>query len=319
MTQLDSRAADIAQQLNDKVLKSVGAAVIGKDMIIQKMLICLLAGGHVLLEDVPGIGKTTIVHAIAHAVDLRFRRTQFTPDLMPSDLTGFNIYNPKTSEFQFQEGAVNTQILLADEINRTSPRTQSALLEAMQEGQVTVEGKTYPLPQPFMVMATQNPIEHSGTYPLPEAQLDRFMMRLSIGYPSFEEEMQIVDSNVLPKMDEVVQVVASEQEIRWIKDQVNLVETSDSVKRYVLQLCRATRQHTDIELGVSPRAAQMLLRAASALALINGRGYVIPDDVQIILHDVLDHRIILKPQARGRDMTAGAIVENILQHTVAPR
>ncbi|MCI6157140.1 MAG: MoxR family ATPase [Peptoniphilaceae bacterium] len=319
MTQLDSRAADIAQQLNDKVLRSVGAAVIGKDMIIQKMIVCLLAGGHVLLEDVPGIGKTTIVHAIAHAVDLRFRRTQFTPDLMPSDLTGFNIYNPKTSEFQFQEGAVNTQILLADEINRTSPRTQSALLEAMQEGQVTVEGKTYPLPQPFMVMATQNPIEHSGTYPLPEAQLDRFMMRLSIGYPSFEEEMQIVDSNVLPKMDEVVQVVASEQEIRWIKDQVNLVETSDSVKRYVLQLCRATRQHPDIELGVSPRAGQMLLRAASALALINGRGYVIPDDVQIILHDVLDHRIILKPQARGRDMTAGEIVENILQQTVAPR
>lgn len=319
MTQLDSRAADIAQQLNDKVLKSVGAAVIGKDMIIQKMIVCLLAGGHVLLEDVPGIGKTTIVHAIAHAVDLRFRRTQFTPDLMPSDLTGFNIYNPKTSDFQFQEGAVNTQILLADEINRTSPRTQSALLEAMQEGQVTVEGKTYPLPQPFMVMATQNPIEHSGTYPLPEAQLDRFMMRLSIGYPSFEEEMQIVDSNVLPKMDEVVQVVASEQEIRWIKDQVNLVETSDSVKRYVLQLCRATRQHPDIELGVSPRAGQMLLRAASALALINGRGYVIPDDVQIILHDVLDHRIILKPQARGRDMTAGEIVENILQQTVAPR
>lgn len=319
MTQLDSRAADIAQQLNDKVLRSVGAAVIGKDMIIQKMIVCLLAGGHVLLEDVPGIGKTTIVHAIAHAVDLRFRRTQFTPDLMPSDLTGFNIYNPKTSEFQFQEGAVNTQILLADEINRTSPRTQSALLEAMQEGQVTVEGKTYPLPQPFMVMATQNPIEHSGTYPLPEAQLDRFMMRLSIGYPSFEEEMQIVDSNVLPKMDEVVQVVASEQEIRWIKDQVNLVETSDSVKRYVLQLCRATRQHPDIELGVSPRAGQMLLRAASALALINGRGYVIPDDVQIILHDVLDHRTILKPQARGRDMTAGEIVENILQQTVAPR
>ena len=312
-------AAAICRKLGDAVLSSIGKVVIGKEIPAKKMLICLLAGGHVLLEDVPGIGKTTLVHALAKSVRLDFQRIQFTPDLMPSDVTGFNMYNPKIADFEFREGAVNTQILLADEINRSSPRTQSALLEAMQEGQVTVEGTTYRLPPPFMVMATHNPVENVGTYPLPEAQMDRFMMRISIGYPSMEEEMEIISTNAMRRIQKDVDVVAEADVISWLREQVPQVEVSNDVKRYILNLTRKTREDETIELGVSPRAAQMLYSAAQTLALLNGRQYVIPEDVQTLLHDVLDHRIILTPQSRGRGITAHDVVGDILKSTAVPR
>ncbi len=313
------QAIATAHELGENVMNSIRKVVVGKDIPLKKMLICLLAGGHVLLEDVPGIGKTTLVHALAKSVRLDFHRIQFTPDLMPSDVTGFNIYNPKTSEFEFREGAANTQILLADEINRSSPRTQSALLEAMQEHQVTVEGKTYRLPDPFMVMATQNPVENVGTYPLPEAQMDRFMMRISIGYPSYEEELEIVATNAMRRIEHDVAVVAEADTIRWLREQVLEVTVNDGVKRYILDLCRATRTLDEVELGVSPRAAQMLFGAAQTLALLSGRDYVTPEDVQTLVHDVLDHRIILTPQSRGRGLTSHDVVETILHETKAPR
>lgn len=316
---LHQEAAAICRKLGDDVLTSIGHVVVGKEVPAKKMLICLLAGGHVLLEDVPGIGKTTLVHALAKSVRLDFHRIQFTPDLMPSDVTGFNMYNPKTAEFEFREGAVNTQILLADEINRSSPRTQSALLEAMQEGQVTVEGVTYPLPKPFMVMATQNPVENVGTYPLPEAQMDRFMMRISIGYPSVEEEMEIISTNAMRRIQKDVNVVAEKEVITWLREQIPQVEVTEEVKRYMLDITRKTREEDLIELGVSPRAGQMLFSAAQTLALLNGRSYVVPEDVQALVHDVLDHRIILKPQSRGRGITTHEVIADIVNTTVVPR
>ena len=316
---LHQEAAAICRKLGDDVLSSIGHVVVGKEVPAKKMLICLLAGGHVLLEDVPGIGKTTLVHALAKSVRLDFQRIQFTPDLMPSDVTGFNMYNPKTAEFEFREGAVNTQILLADEINRSSPRTQSALLEAMQEGQVTVEGVTYPLPKPFMVMATQNPVENVGTYPLPEAQMDRFMMRISIGYPSVEEEMEIISTNAMRRIQKDVNVVAEKEVISWLREQIPQVEVTEEVKRYMLDITRKTREEDLIELGVRPRAGQMLFSAAQTLALLNGRSYVVPEDVQALVHDVLDHRIILKPQSRGRGITTHEVIADIVNNTVVPR
>lgn len=316
---LHQEAAAICRKLGDDVLSSIGHVVVGKEVPAKKMLICLLAGGHVLLEDVPGIGKTTLVHALAKSVRLDFQRIQFTPDLMPSDVTGFNMYNPKTAEFEFREGTVNTQILLADEINRSSPRTQSALLEAMQEGQVTVEGVTYPLPKPFMVMATQNPVENVGTYPLPEAQMDRFMMRISIGYPSVEEEMEIISTNAMRRIQKDVNVVAEKEVITWLREQIPQVEVTEEVKRYMLDITRKTREEDLIELGVSPRAGQMLFSAAQTLALLNGRSYVVPEDVQALVHDVLDHRIILKPQSRGRGITTHEVIADIVNTTVVPR
>lgn len=307
------------QKISQAILANVNKVIVGKERVIQRLLIALLSGGHVLIEDVPGIGKTTMVHALARALQLDFHRIQFTPDLMPSDVTGFNLYNPKDGEFVFQEGAVMTQILLADEINRSSPRTQSALLEAMQEGQVTVDNTTYPLPTPFMVLATQNPIEHVGTYPLPEAQLDRFMMRISLGYPSIEEEMDIVSLNSDQLLREEVQAAASVEELMWMREQAQSVLISDAVKRYIVDLCRATREHPLIDLGASPRAAQMLLSACRSLALMNGRDYVIPDDVQELIGDVLAHRLILKPSTRGKGMRSDDLLQEILKNTAVPR
>lgn len=318
MTQ-ENNISKRCQELTEKVIARISQVIVGKEPVLKKLLISLLSRGHVLIEDVPGIGKTTIVNALARSVNLKFQRIQFTPDLMPSDVTGFNLYNPKKGEFVFQEGAINTQILLADEINRSSPRTQSALLEAMQEGQVTVEGKTYKLPEPFMVLATQNPIDQVGTYPLPEAQLDRFMMRLSIGYPSLEEEMDIVSLAPTRNTGREIEPVLGQEEILWMQDQVRKVFVEDSVKTYILKLCRSTRDHELIELGASPRASQMLLTASCALALLNGRDYVIPDDVKELAHDILDHRIILKPQARGKGYRDYDLIEEVITSTVAPR
>lgn len=306
------------KQLCDQIERNINQIMIGKSAVIEQLLIAIAAGGHVLIEDVPGIGKTTLVSSLAKSLNLSFRRIQFTPDLMPSDVTGFNLYNQKTNEFEFQPGAVMSQLVLADEINRTSPKTQSALLEVMQEGQVTVDGVTYVLPQPFMVLATQNPVEHLGTYPLPEAQLDRFMLKINLGYPTIDEEVQILrlydEENPLIKLSPVAGV----DQVLWMREQARLVHCAESVKYYVALLTAATRQHPDVQLGASPRASRMLMQAAKGRALLRGRDYVRPDDVQAMAVSVLSHRLSMKPESRLKRMTAEMAVQSVLDRTPVP-
>lgn len=311
--------ASIVSTIRDNVESNIAKVIIGKEAVIEKLMIALLAGGHVLIEDVPGIGKTTLVRAFARSLSLDFKRIQFTPDLMPSDVTGFNIYHPKREEFVFQEGAVMAQIVLADEINRSAPQTQSSLLEAMQEGQVTVDGVKYTLPDPFMVLATQNPIEQVGTYPLPEAQLDRFMMRFHVGYPSIEEEMEIVEIETYGQLRENVQAVVSQDEVRWMRALTRQVHIADPVKRYLVDLCRMTRERPGVSLGASPRAGQMLLQASKARALLHNRLFVTPDDIKALAEDILSHRIILNYESRGKGIEPSKIVQSILQNLPVPR
>lgn len=306
------------KQLSDRIENNINHIMIGKSPVIEQLLIALAAGGHVLIEDVPGIGKTTLVSSLAKSLSLSFHRIQFTPDLMPSDVTGFNMFNQKSNEFEFQPGAVMSQLILADEINRTSPKTQSALLEVMQEGQVTVDGVTYLLPQPFMVLATQNPVEHLGTYPLPEAQLDRFMLKIRIGYPSVEEEVQILrlydEENPMMHLNPV----AGAEQVLWMREQARLVHCADSVKYYISLLTSQTRQHPDVQLGCSPRASKMLMQAAKGRALLHGREYVRPDDVQQMALPVLSHRISLRPESKLKRMSTDAVVQAVLEHTPVP-
>jgi MoxR-like ATPase len=292
---------------------NISRVMVGKRPAIHQLMIALASSGHVLLEDVPGIGKTTMVSALAKSLSLNFNRIQFTPDVMPSDVTGFNLYNPSNGKFEFQPGVIMTQLLLADEINRTSPKTQSALLEAMQENQVTVDGTTYVIPQPFMVLATQNPIEHVGTYTLPEAQLDRFMLKVSLGYPNYEEEMEILNRFSENKPLEKLKAVASDQDVLWLREQAKLVYVSDAIRQYIVGLSRVTRDHQDLELGISPRASLMLMQAAKAAALLEGRDYVIPDDVKAMIVPTLAHRLIIKPEGRLRETTAESILTRIIK------
>ncbi|HHU12987.1 MAG TPA: MoxR family ATPase [Clostridiaceae bacterium] len=292
---------------------NISRVMVGKRPAIHQLMIALASSGHVLLEDVPGIGKTTMVSALAKSLSLNFNRIQFTPDVMPSDVTGFNLYNPSNGKFEFQPGVIMTQLLLADEINRTSPKTQSALLEAMQENQVTVDGTTYVIPQPFMVLATQNPIEHVGTYTLPEAQLDRFMLKVSLGYPNYEEEMEILNRFSENKPLEKLKAVASDQDVLWLREQAKLVYVSDAIRQYIVGLSRVTRDHQDLELGISPRASLMLMQAAKAAALLEGRDYVIPDDVKTMIVPTLAHRLIIKPEGRLRETTAESILTRIIK------
>lgn len=306
------------KQLCEQIESNINRVMIGKQDVIESLLIALAAGGHVLIEDVPGIGKTTLVSSLAHSLSLSFQRLQFTPDLMPSDITGFNLYNMKTNSFEFQPGAVMTQILLADEINRSSPKTQSALLEVMQEGQVTVDGTTYVLPQPFMVLATQNPVEQIGTYPLPEAQLDRFMLKVSLGYPSIEEEMSILAIYDHDDPFEQLLAVADQEQILWMREQARLVHCADALKRYIAELTAATRQHPDVLLGASPRASRMLMQAAKARALLKGRHYVRPDDVQNLAVPVLGHRLKLKAESRLKNVHPEQIILQILDYVRVP-
>lgn len=309
----------IVSNIRKKIEENVASVIIGKEAIIEKMLIALIAGGHVLIEDVPGIGKTTLVRSFAKSLSLDFKRIQFTPDLMPSDITGFSIYHPKREEFVFQEGAVMAQVVLADEINRSAPQTQSSLLEAMQEQQVTVDGTKHVLPSPFMVLATQNPIEQVGTYSLPEAQLDRFMMRFSVGYPSVEEEMQIVELETYGQLNENVVSVITEKEVFWMQDLALKVHVEPSVKRYLVDLCRMTRDHANVSLGASPRAAQMLLKASRARALLHGRDYVMPDDIQALAEDTLAHRIVMRYEAKGKGITSTSVIRDIIAKLPVPR
>jgi len=271
-----------------------------------------------LIEDVPGVGKTVLTKAIARSIGCTFKRIQFTPDLLPSDVTGVSIYNQKTDNFEFRPGPVMAQIVLADEINRATPKTQSALLEAMEEAQVTVDGVSYRLPEPFMVMATQNPIEYEGTFPLPEAQLDRFMMNISIGYPKVTDEMNILDSQQHHHpLEDLVQIMTAD-ELVSIQQQIRNIHVDASIREYIVGITNATRNHASIYLGASPRGSLALFRASQALAAMRGRGYVIPDDAKLLARPALAHRIIVKPEARVRGVTSTDILEEILQTVPVP-
>ena len=282
----------------ERLKNNVNAYFIGKEEVVEDVLVCLLAGGHVLLEDVPGAGKTTLAKTLSRSVDCSFGRIQFTPDTLPSDVTGLTVYNMKTGEFDYKEGAIMRNILLADEINRTSPKTQACLLEAMGEGQVTVDGKVYPLPDPFMVFATQNPVEFLGTFPLPEAQLDRFMMRLSIGYPETESEILMAKNFMEGKTADSVPPVCSAHDVLAMKEDVKKVHVSDALLGYVQEIIGLTRKEKRFALGASPRAFLHLLDASRAKAYLLGRDYAKPDDVKAVVTQVLHHRLQLTQEAR---------------------
>ncbi len=304
--------------LGQRVIENVGRVIIGKDAVTELILVALLCEGHVLIEDVPGVGKTTLARAIARSIGGRFRRIQFTPDLLPSDISGLTFFNQRSGEFQFRPGPVFTNILLADEINRATPRTQSALLEAMQERTVTVEGESMSLPRPFLVLATENPVEIEGTFPLPEAQLDRFLLRIVIGYPEADEEVAMLARfQARNPLDELEPVTTPEELLRAAAA-CRAVYVEDDLRRYIAEITRATRRHEAIELGVSPRGTLALFHCAQALAALRGRDFVLPDDVKELVTPVLAHRIILSPEARLRGRDARQLLDEIVESVNVP-
>ena len=300
------------------VVENISRVIVGKTDCIELLMVAMLADGHVLLEDVPGVGKTLMAKCLARSIGGAFKRVQFTPDLLPSDVTGFNVFSQESGRFQFRPGPVMTHVLLADEINRTIPRTQSSLLESMEERQVTVDGETYPLPSPFFVIATQNPIELEGTFPLPEAQLDRFLLRIHIGYPDRAEEVFILDrfrkDDPLKALEAVIQPEAFEALQQTRKE----IHVSGPVREYIADIVRATRNHPALQYGASPRASIGLMRAAQALAGLRGRSYVLPDDVKQLAGTVLSHRLILKEEERLRGTETMQVVESIVARTPVP-
>jgi MoxR-like ATPase len=301
-----------------RVINNVEKVIVGKAESVAFTLIAVICNGHVLIEDVPGVGKTVLTKAIARSIGCSFKRIQFTPDLLPSDVTGVSIYNQKTDNFEFRPGPIMSQIVLADEINRATPKTQSALLEAMEETQVTIDGVTYRLPEPFMVMATQNPIEYEGTFPLPEAQLDRFMMNITLGYPKVSDEMNILDTHQFHHpLDDLEQIMVAE-DLVVIQKQIRSIHVDSSIREYIVAIANATRNHNNIYLGSSPRGSLALYRASQALAAIRGRGYVIPDDVKLLTKPTMAHRIIVTPAARVRAITSTAVLDEILQSVPVP-
>jgi MoxR-like ATPase len=297
------------QSAFERIAANVERTIQGKGEVIRLALVALIAEGHVLLEDVPGVGKTMLAKSVARSLGCTWQRIQFTPDLLPSDITGVNVYNRHSGRFDFKAGAVFANVCLGDEINRASPKTQSALLECMEERQVSVDGVTHRLQEPFMVLATQNPIEHEGTYPLPESQLDRFMMRLSMGYPSRESELEILDTHGMESPLEDLQAVADPSRVHQLIATARTVHVTDHLKSYIVDLTEATRDHSDVYLGGSPRASLYLLKASRALAASRGRDYVVPDDIKDLAVPVLAHRLLLAPEAQMR----GALVEDVLE------
>ncbi len=304
----------------EKLFAELEKAIVGKRSVIEKLLVALLSQGHILIEDYPGMAKTLLASSFAKAVGLEFRRVQFTPDLLPSDILGSYVYDAKAGEFRLRKGPVFTNILLADEINRAPPKTQSALLEAMQERQVTIDGTTIPLDEPFIVIATLNPIELEGTYPLPEAQLDRFLMKVRMGYPSFEEEKLILKKRIERKADKPeINRVMSRDEILAFQREVEDVYVDESIIEYIVRIVSSTRQLKEVEVGVSPRGAEALMKASRALAFIRGRDYVIPDDVKELAVPVLAHRLVLKVESIARGFTAEELINRVLEKTEVPK
>lgn len=312
---MDQESIRCREQMHS-IVRAVGTAVIGKEREIALVLLALIGGGHVLLEDVPGVGKTGLVSALSRAVSCDFKRIQFTPDIMPSDITGFSVYNQKTGEFAFRSGAAMSNFVLADEINRASAKAQASLLEVMEEKQVTIDGETHILPEPFMVLATQNPLDNLGTYPLPEAQIDRFQMKLSLGYPSYEQERRIMAMTEEEKAE--VPAVANGADILAVRRAAATVRVDDSLQNYIADLVTATRNHRCVALGVSPRGSIALYRLSRARALYEGRDYVLPDDVKFLAPFVLAHRLILRPEAKLDGVTAQTVIQQILDATPIP-
>jgi MoxR-like ATPase len=304
--------------LAERVTQNVEKVIIGKRREVELALIALLCQGHLLIEDVPGVGKTMLARSIARSIGCTFRRIQFTPDMLPSDVTGVSVFNQKTFEFEFRPGPILAQIVLADEINRATPKTQSALLEAMEERQITVDGYTYQMERPFLVLATQNPIEYEGTFPLPEAQIDRFMMRVSLGYPSPSDEMQILESQREHHPVQDIDQVVSSAEMLAAQAAVKQVYADDLIKEYIVALANASRNHADVYLGASPRGSLALFNASRAYAAMQGRTYVIPDDVKALLEMTFAHRLIISPSARIKNVDARTVVEEIAASVPVP-
>ena len=300
------------QDSGEKVVANVERVIVGKHNEVRLALVALLCQGHLLIEDVPGTGKTVLAKAIARSLGCSFRRIQFTPDLLPTDVTGLSIYNQKDQEFEFRPGPIMSQIVLADEINRATPKTQSALLECMDERHMTIDGTTYPMPVPFLVIATQNPIEYEGTFALPEAQLDRFMLRLHLGYPSPSEEIVILDEQKRGHPLDEIDIVASVEDLTDMQDGIREIYVDATVADYIVRLVNATRSHPDVYLGASPRGSLALYRAGQAFAALSGRDYVIPDDIKLLAEPALAHRLIIKTSASIRDVDQGAIVRELL-------
>ncbi len=305
----------IVHQSINKLTQNIGQVIIGKEEAIELILVGLLANGHILIEDVPGVGKTILARALAQSLTCQFKRIQFTPDLTPSDVTGFFVYDRNSNEFVFRQGPVITNILLADEINRTVPRTQSSLLEAMEERQITVDGQTIALPQPFLVLATQNPVEQEGTFILPEAQLDRFLLKIKMGYPNISEEERILETHGgLNPLASLRPVIAIKELLEW-QAECRKIQIDTSIRRYIVEIVARTRAHAAILLGASPRASLALYRSAQALALVRGRDYVIPDDVKYLIEPVIAHRLLIKREERLRGINAASILQEIVHAT----
>jgi MoxR-like ATPase len=301
-----------------RIIDNVGKVIVGKTGVVEQAVTALAAEGHLLVEDVPGVGKTMLAKSIAQSVGCSFKRIQFTPDLLPSDVTGISVYNQRNEEFEFREGPIMAQVVLADEINRATPKTQSALLEAMEEDQVTVDGVTYPLEAPFLVMATQNPIEYEGTFPLPEAQLDRFLMRISLGYPAFAEELSIIAGQEQAHPIDSLEAVATPQDMIDLQEAAKSVYVDQLVRHYIVGIIDASRSHRDVSLGASPRASLGLFRAARALALVHDRDFVMPDDVKLLAPAVIAHRVALSPSARMRGIQAPDVIAELINTVAVP-
>jgi len=306
------------QNFGNRLMENLEKVMVGKRQTVEFVTIGLLCQGHILIEDVPGVGKTVLARSLALSLGCSFNRLQFTPDMLPSDVTGVSIYNQAKGEFEFRPGPILSQVVLVDEINRATPKTQAALLEAMEERQITVDGKTHKAPSPFMVLATQNPIEYEGTFPLPEAQLDRFLVRVRLGYPNPSDEIEILERQQLRHPIEELKPVIKSKEILDAMGAIKMVFVSDAVKKYIIELVTQTRENADIYLGASPRGSLALFRTGQALAALRGRSYVLPDDIKMLAVPVLAHRIIVSPAARLRELSAERIIDEILGRVAVP-